>query len=349
MTTATTARCRACPEPLDAMLIDNPEGRTGLHIGCVEPVPVPVALAASVATYARAICPDGLTCGCAACDDPADPACLFGGQRNPGPHQRVAPAAPVQAAPPSTFAAPAGPAGSHPLKTELIDIIRWADADTPRSRQTSIGPSELGVDCMRRLAYRFTGTQAVNTTADPWFAIVGTSVHTWLAVATDNYNAKVLDRIHYLSEQRITATAGGFSCSGSCDLYRGGSVIDYKIMGSTSLKKIRDKGPSNQYRVQVHTYGLGHQQAGREVTEVALACLPRNGYLTDAYVWTERFQPQVAVDALTRAASIKQLATVLPPAMLPASPDPAACAWCPFYRPGSPADATGCPGPEVVP
>lgn len=326
-----TGRCRACPEPLDGTLVDRADG-SGLHVLCDEPAPIPTTLVAPT-------CPD----------------CNYDTHRCPGcgeplPHGTAACAACEKLATrPATFTAPAGPPREHPLKTELIGVIQWRAANLPRSLQTAIGPSELGVDCMRRLAYRLTGTATVNTTADPWFSIVGTAVHDWLSVATDDWNARIANRIHYLAEERVTATNGTFSVTGSCDLYVDGRVVDYKIVGPSALKKYRDRGPSNQYRVQVHTYGLGHQQAGRPVDEVALAFLPRNGYLTDAYVWAEPFQPQVAVDALGRAHSIQQLAQVLPPALIPAVTDEAMCAFCPFYRPGGPADASGCPGPTKTP
>lgn len=281
----------------------------GLHAGCTEPAPIPGQLTIT---------------------------------------------APAAAA--SPFAAPAGPK-THPIKQELIDLIRWAAADAPRSRQVAVGPSEIGVDCMRRLAYRYTGTAACNTASDPWFSIVGTAVHDWLDIAINQYNAKVLGppdgtrefaQRRYWTEERVTATADQHGVSGSCDLYDADrqTVIDHKVVGPTPLKKYRDSGPSNQYRIQVHLYGLGHAQAGRPVTEVAIAFYPRNGYLTDLHVWSEPYQPQIALDALGRAATVQQMAAVLPPALIPAHTDQAACTWCPFYRPGGPADATGCPGPQ---
>lgn len=295
-------RCRACAVPLDSVLIDRPDDRTGLHHFCEEPVPLPPA------------------------------------------------------APASPFTAPAGPPPPHPIKQELIGIIRWAEADKPRSRQTSLGPSEIGVDCLRRLGYRLTGTAAVNTVADPWFAIVGSAVHDWLDVAINQYNAKVLgppnggrifEQRRYWTEQRVTISGDQFGLSGSCDLYDAdrATVIDHKIVGASALKKYIEGGPSNQYRIQVQTYGLGWELAGRPVSEVAIAFYPRSGYLDDLHVWAEPYDPAVARNAISRATSVKQLAAVLPPNLIPAAPDPAACTWCPFYRPGLPADTDGCPGP----
>jgi hypothetical protein len=298
-------RCRTCTIPLDAILIDRPD-RTGLHHFCQEPAPIPTL---------------------------------------------TAPAAPA-----SPFSAPAGPPPPHPIKQELIDIIRWAAADAPRSRQAAVGPSEIGVDCMRRLAYRLTGTQPVNTAADPWFSIVGLAVHDWLDIAINQYNAKVLgppngsrtfEQRRYWTEQRLTMSSDQFGLSGNCDVYDldRATPVDHKIVGHDALKKYRDSGPSNQYRTQIHSYGYGWELKGFPVREVAIAFYPRSGYLTDMHVWAEPYDRQIALNALSRAASVKQLAAVLPPALLPDAPDPDACTWCPFYRPGGPADTTGCPGP----
>lgn len=245
------------------------------------------------------------------------------------------------------FAAPAGPT-KHPLKDELIGIVRWAAANDPRTLQVALGPSDLGVDCMRRLAYGLSATAAVNDTADPWFAIVGKAVHEWLGTTIELFNAnsgRPFEQRRYWVEERLRITSDQFGLSGSCDLYDAdrATVIDHKVVGATALKKYIDKGPSNVYRTQVHLYGLGHIQAGRPVREVAIAFYPRSGYLSDMHVWSEPFDAQIALDALRRAATVQQLATVLPPDQIPASPDPAGCTWCDFYRPGGPADATGCP------
>lgn len=252
--------------------------------------------------------------------------------------------------PVATFAAPAGPRAAHPPKPELINIVRWADANSARSLQTAVGPSEVGVDCMRRLAYRLSGTAAVNDTADPWFAIVGTAVHEWLGTAIELHNAasgRPFEQRRFWVEQKVTATADAYGVSGSCDLYDADqqTVIDHKVVGATALKRYIDKGPSNVYRTQVHLYALGHVQAGRPVRDVAIAFYPRSGYLSDLHVWSEPYDEQVARDALSRAATVAQLAAVLPPGQIPATPDPAGCTWCDFYRPGGPADKSGCPGP----
>jgi hypothetical protein len=248
--------------------------------------------------------------------------------------------------PPGTFSAPAGP---HPLKAEMIKIIRWADATTPRSLQREIGMSEVGADCLRRLAYRLAELPDVNTTVDPWFSIMGKAVHAWLAETLAAWNnAPEYGGPVFQIEQRVVATSDQYGVAGSTDFYRNALVGDHKLVGADALRKYRDNGPSNQYRVQVHVNGLGWEQAGWPVDEVAILFYPRSGYLDSMHVWSEPYNRQVALDALARLASVRQLTAVLAPhgayGNIPAQPDKAGCVWCPFYRPGAPADATGCPG-----
>lgn len=282
------------------------------------------------------ISPEGASVLCEGCPSPSG----FG----PAP---VVFHAPVPVEPePSTAPRFAAPAGTHPLKAEMIKIIRWANDTAPRSQQREIGMSEVGVDCLRRLAYSLDGTPKANRAADPWFAIVGTSVHTWLAGALERWSASdEYGGPAFQIEQRVTASDGTTAVSGSTDFYRNGLVGDHKIQGPDKIKKLRDGGmPSNQYRAQLHLNGLGWEQAGWPVDEVALLVYPRSGYLDGMHVWSEPYSRDHALQSLARLASVRALGTALGAANVPASPDMAGCVWCPFYRPGAPADATGCPG-----
>jgi hypothetical protein len=255
------------------------------------------------------------------------------------------------AAPASTFAAPAGPK-KHPLKAELTEIIRWFENSSPRSLQAAIGPSEIGVDCLRRIAYKVTGVPVANTDGDPWFAIIGTAVHDWLAEAIDTYQKAVLgrgkDNPRFHLEKRVTITADENGVSGSTDAFDidHGRVIDHKVVGNDNLKKYRDNGPSNQYRIQAHLYGKGWEDAGYQVNEVVIVFYPRSNYLDQMHVWSEPYDRQVALAALSRLDTVRQMAAVLPIGLIPPTTDMAGCTWCDFYRPGGPADASGCPGPQ---
>ncbi|WP_018348203.1 PD-(D/E)XK nuclease family protein [Longispora albida] len=233
------------------------------------------------------------------------------------------------------------PAGADPLGTAIKGVVRAASAGAPRSRQRTIGPSSAGHPCARRVGYELAGTEHVNASSDPWPAIVGTAVHAWLADAFAQHNRRE-GRDRWLVEQRVAVTP---TMSGTADLFdtASGTVIDHKVLGADSLKSIKRDGPGQQYRTQIHLYGYGLARAGHDVRRVALACYPRSGFLDGLHVWSEDYDDALAADALARLAGVAELSRLLDPAALPAEPG-AGCTWCPFWRPGGPADAAGCPG-----
>ena len=236
--------------------------------------------------------------------------------------------------------------GHHPFRDVLMQAIQWADLHSERSLQQSLGPSEIGIQCMRQLGYRLAGTPPVNLHADPWFAVIGTAVHDWLAYALDAYQRKVLGRtppnLRWLIERRVDIhpplVPGGKTDVYDLDLE---AVIDYKVVGADTLRKAQAEGPSQQYRVQAHTYGRGWEQAGRPVREVVIVFLPRSNFLAKTYVWSEPYDRSVADQALARVAAIDTLRRAVPVHQLPTSDN---CTWCPYHRPHRPADDTGCPG-----
>lgn len=114
--------------------------------------------------------------------------------------------------------------------------------------------------------------------------------------------------------------------------------VDWKFMGTWSLKKLRTSGPSATYRAQVHTYAYGAWTRGEKVDHVAIVGMPRQGAsLDDMYVWSEPYDRTVAEVALervnkiadylaapgTNAEKVKSFAT---------ADD---CRYCPFFLPGS--------------
>lgn len=238
------------------------------------------------------------------------------------------------------------------LKQELSKIILWNERDAPRSRQQAVGPSELGGECDRRLAYRIAGAKPVNTHSDPWPAIVGTSIHDWLERAVNRYQSQVGD-LGYLTELRVYPD---LLVKGRCDLFntRTSMVIDHKTTGVDVMRKIRKGLIPMSYRIQVQIYGLGHERAGRQVKDVALIFYPRSGWLDDAYVWVEPYDRQVALDALARMYAIADKLIDLNVEenpqryqLIDATPGDA-CVWCPFFSKDLAIDIAasdkGCPG-----
>lgn len=236
------------------------------------------------------------------------------------------------------------------IKKQLTEIILWANANSPRSLQQAIGPSELGTPCDRRIAYRLAGHPEINTRRDPWPAIVGTGVHTWLEDAVKLWDP---DQQQYLTEQELDIDP---LIVGHTDLYEfdAYTVIDYKTAGPDVMRRMVKEGPPAGYKIQTHMYGLGHVRAGRRVDNVALVFLPRAGWLSGMYVWTDRYRPHVAENAIARMYSIGngliQVDIANHPEvydLIPATADH--CGYCPFYRhtgliDDNVADQRGCPG-----
>lgn len=232
----------------------------------------------------------------------------------------------------------------------LREAIYWAGTNTPRSLQTHLGPSELGAPCMRQLAFKMRGAKHVNTSADYWFAIMGTAMHEWLAGAIARWQNEVLGRERFLIEQRVTIVSGIYGTNGSTDLYDTdfNEVIDWKLCGKDALKKYKEKGTPPTYEVQRHLYGRGWELAGYPVKTVKNIYLPRSNFLAEAHVDVAPYDPVVAEKALARAASIDQLSQVLPIGMIPGEPDEGDCVWCPFHVKRKHLSDKSCPGPVAT-
>ena len=239
------------------------------------------------------------------------------------------------------------------IKRELSKIILWNERESPRSKQQAIGPSELGDPCDRRLAYRIAGAKTINLSTDPWPAIVGTSIHSWLEKAINRYQSSVED-LGYLTELRVYPDP---MVKGHSDVFNvlTGTVVDHKTTGADGMRKVKKGIIPEGYRIQIQIYGLGHRRAGREVNDVALIFYPRSGWLDDAYVWVEPYDEQVALKALAR---MHRLAEELIDMDIEGNPHryqnieaaPGdSCVWCPFYNRNlididTPASEKGCPG-----
>ncbi|GAA4908319.1 hypothetical protein [Streptomonospora salina] len=219
----------------------------------------------------------------------------------------------------------------------LQEVIWSRSAKSPRSLQRRPGPSSLGTECDRQLAYTLTGRRPVNLEADPWAAIVGTAVHTWMANLFDALDGGTG---RYLIEYPITYQG----VQGTPDLYdrRRRLVVDWKTCKLDKLRTIRKQGPPRGYIVQSQIYAAGLTEAGEDPAATALVFLPVDGRLSDLYVWSAGVEPSIAESALARLNSLEGTA----PAKVPAKPS-RLCPWCDFYRPGSTDLSVGCPGPST--
>ncbi|WP_346007261.1 hypothetical protein [Janibacter terrae] len=188
---------------------------------------------------------------------------------------------------------------------DLRAVVEHAVNHDPRTLQTDLGPSELGVGCDRCLAHMLAG-HLRRENGLPWLPTIGNAVHDWLETTVLQHLMRTgTDR--YLPEATVTVgQLRGRPVTGHTDLFdtHTGTVVDYKIVGATTLKKVKT-GPTVTYRNQVHMYGRGLAAAGFPVAHVAIWFLPRNALTIDAgRYWTEPYDEQIALAALARANAI---------------------------------------------
>lgn len=198
------------------------------------------------------------------------------------------------------------------VAADIRRVVEAAMVNAPRSLQKTIGPSELGMTCIRCLTHKLAGTEPRREAA--WLPFIGTAVHEKLESIFEAQEATRADLglpRRYYSEQRVTVgSINGIPVTGSTDLFdtATGTVVDFKIVGTTTLRKVKAAGASAQYRTQASLYGLGWQAAGHDVHQVLVYFLPRNSVtLADGIAWSAPFDPAPGRAALARATTILQL------------------------------------------
>lgn len=238
------------------------------------------------------------------------------------------------------------------IREAITNTITISANNSTRSLQKQIGPSEVGEPCSRKLAYKLMSIPHATITRDPWRSIIGISGHAWLAEAFEEANTR-LGFTRWIVEERVTINE---HLAGSCDIYDANTntVLDWKIVGPSAMKKYR-KGPSEQYRTQVHLYALGHVNAGRAVDDVGIVFLPQAGQLDDMLIHVEPYDPVRAREAVDRVDALRALTNgVTDPVkasqilnLIPKTPAIGGCRYCSWQRDGSNDLLTGCPGDGV--
>jgi hypothetical protein len=235
---------------------------------------------------------------------------------------------------------------------EIRRIVNLAAEQTPRSRQVHLGPSEIGSPCDRQVVGKLAGLPRTNHVIDPWPSIIGTATHAWLEQAFRKENDR-LGRIRWVPEARVTPIDGH---PGTADLYDADeqSVDDHKILGETSMRKVRaPEGPPVHYVVQLLLYARGYRRLGLPVRRVTLLAYPRTSASLDGlYVWDRPYTPaddDLLDEVAERLEVRKAMARLITEGSaqlnnIPAEPTDA-CFFCSFYRPQSAHDGgLGCPG-----
>lgn len=279
------------------------------------------------------------------------------------PAPESAPAAPDFARPGSPFAQPSrlptavtksepmSPWGEQ-IAARLKEIFHSYANRMERSVQTALGPSQIGTPCDRRIAMSLLRVPPVNPGGDNWASFVGTCVHAGLAEMFQWADAGS-GRFAVETKLKFPSTV---MPRGTADLLDRVlfMVDDHKLMGRWSLDKLRTRGPTRLYRTQVHTYGYGAQLRGERVEHVAIIAWPRQGdSLNDLYVWTEPYDPSIAIEALARVdriagecvpangSAMPQEEALLRAKAFPVADD---CRFCPFHAPGDKRMERGCDG-----
>lgn len=223
----------------------------------------------------------------------------------------------------------------NPLRDMLLDLIYDRDAATPRHQQKSLGPSDIGHPCMRKMAYAMADNSRSNPQWDPLPSIIGVATHKWLDSAARYANEK-LGRQRFLAETKLTIIPG---VRGTADLYDRdtNTVIDWKVPGTNRFNTYR-KDPGPVFKAQVQMYGLGFEQAGMPVDTVAIALLPRGKTLKSMHVWSAPYDPDLAVEALTRREAVIAMLADFDVANNPDRFEwfpkgPYDCIFCPWFSP----------------
>lgn len=234
---------------------------------------------------------------------------------------------------------------------EIRRVVFTAAAEAPRSLQRHLGPSEIGHACDRQVAGKLAGLPRTNHVQDPWPAILGTAAHAWLEQAFRTENDR-LGRIRWVPESRVTPIDGH---PGTADLYDADeqSVNDHKVLGPTSMAKIRAPGgPPRHYVVQLLLYARGYRRLGLPVRRVAILAYPRTlSSLDGLYVWDRPYTPadDELLDGVIEQLGVrKQWAAALitgTAQLMDVPADTSDCHFCPYFRPQAARDGgAGCPG-----
>jgi hypothetical protein len=244
------------------------------------------------------------------------------------------------------------------LLDDLKAVLRQHYHETPRNMQKALGPSEVGHPCARRIAGGLLELERINPESDPLPSWVGTAGHSRFEIAVELDNDKIIDAWlrddnqpctntdrgdglpigRWLSERRVTVRPG---LAGTADLYDTwtDTVVDLKFPGVTKIREYRKHGPTPEYRAQGHLYGRGYRNEGFDVKHVAIWFIPRGGFLSDSYLWSEPYSDAIVDETLAKLDNITVLLDEFDienhPERLAIIPKhPHNCEYCPIFAAG---------------
>lgn len=213
-------------------------------------------------------------------------------------------------------------------KQLLIDVLRAKDAGRSRSKQTQVGPSELG-GCRRKVWYRINGREATNDNELKLAAIMGTAIHAEIEKAISALDPK--------GEKYLVETEAEFEgMKAHIDLFipETGDVVDWKTVKVKNLSYF----PTQQQRWQVQVYGYLLEKSGKgKPKTVNLVAIARDGDERDVKVHSEPYDPALAQDALNWLSAIKESAIAPEPER-----DPSYCRfYCKYFDESGKVGCTG--------
>lgn len=182
-------------------------------------------------------------------------------------------------------------------KQLLIDVLRAKDAGRSRSKQTQVGPSELG-GCRRKVWYRLNDQPETNENELKLAAIMGTAIH---ASIEDAIRSVDPDGEKYWVETAVEHS--GMKAHIDLFIPESGDVVDWKTVKKSNLTYF----PSTQQRWQVQVYGYLLDKSGKgKVQTVNLVAIARDGDERDVRVHSEPYDPSIAEEALNWLAAVKE-------------------------------------------
>jgi hypothetical protein len=151
------------------------------------------------------------------------------------------------------------------LSDELLDALVHHEAERPRSRQLTLGPSELG-GCREYIRNVMVGAPIQGNSEWPTAAVVGT-------LLGDHVEAVAREYLGAVTQLPVTTTLpNGLVVSGTADIVMPERNLLADVKTKVGLSEVRKDGPSLENCVQVSIYVLGLVQMG-VLTEGASASL----------------------------------------------------------------------------
>ena len=183
------------------------------------------------------------------------------------------------------------------VKDFLVNILHAKDNSRARSKQTQVGPSELG-GCRRKVWYRLNAQPETNENELKLAAIMGTAIHSAIESAINHADPK---HEKYVVEQEVEY--GNMKAHIDLWIPETGDVVDWKTVKKSNLSYF----PSTQQRWQVQVYGYLLDKSGKgKPTNVNLVAIARDGDERDIKVHSEPYDPSIAEEALNWLAAIKE-------------------------------------------